>query len=211
MVAHSTAPANGIMTAIVFENLTDGFHKSRMHSRCPRGTVLYDEDTLPDKEERVIRAAASTTSLHIGGRLTGFQVYPSVDTYSLPDTISPTNYQPDYSGTRRGPRQTSPSVHAPTRIPIQTHPDITSRLPRKNELPAHVSDDSVEDDEEEELEVADIRVSIADAHSDFICVYLDHFLTNDEARIVCNAPFIAIDLVLTIMNLGIGVCIHTRY
>ncbi|KAI6004666.1 hypothetical protein EDD15DRAFT_2191474 [Pisolithus albus] len=39
------------------------------------GTVLYDENAPPEKKERVIRTAASTTSFSTGKRLTGFQVY----------------------------------------------------------------------------------------------------------------------------------------
>ncbi|KIK16409.1 hypothetical protein PISMIDRAFT_267780 [Pisolithus microcarpus 441] len=66
--------ANGTTTAIVLENLTYGFRKPCILD-VKLGTVLYDEDASPEKKERMIRTAASTTSLSTGVRLTGFQVY----------------------------------------------------------------------------------------------------------------------------------------
>ncbi|KAI6042693.1 hypothetical protein EDC04DRAFT_2657852 [Pisolithus marmoratus] len=77
MSAHglsAIAPANGTVATIVLENLTHGFHKPCILD-VKLGTVLYDEDAPPEKKERMIRTAASTTSLSTGIRLTGFQVY----------------------------------------------------------------------------------------------------------------------------------------
>ena len=39
------------------------------------GTVLYDDDTPPEKKARMIMAARNTTSEETGVRLTGFKVY----------------------------------------------------------------------------------------------------------------------------------------
>ncbi|KAI6109109.1 SAICAR synthase-like protein [Pisolithus croceorrhizus] len=66
--------ANGTATTIVLENLTYGFRKPCILD-VKLGTVLYDEDAPPEKKERMIQTAASTTSLSTGVRLTGFQVY----------------------------------------------------------------------------------------------------------------------------------------
>ncbi|KAI6004655.1 hypothetical protein EDD15DRAFT_2105686, partial [Pisolithus albus] len=52
-------------------------------------TVLYDEDAPPEKKERVIRTAASTTSFSTGMRLTGFQVYANA--HPLPKLTSKKN------------------------------------------------------------------------------------------------------------------------
>ncbi|KIK14000.1 hypothetical protein PISMIDRAFT_17592 [Pisolithus microcarpus 441] len=53
------------------------------------GTVLYDEDGSPEKKERMIHTAASTTSLSTDVRLTGFQVY--ANDHPLPK-LTPKNY-----------------------------------------------------------------------------------------------------------------------
>ncbi|KAI6009038.1 hypothetical protein EDC04DRAFT_2610760 [Pisolithus marmoratus] len=127
-------------------------------------SVLYDEDTLPDKEEGMIRTAASTTIVNMGIRLTGFQL-------------------------------------------------------------AQVSDDNVEGDEEEKLGVVDNTISIADAHSDFICIYLVNFPSTGT-----DPPEMGIDTLkerrsankmrctfdrhrsgANVISLGTGVCIHTRH
>ncbi|KIK20547.1 hypothetical protein PISMIDRAFT_682248, partial [Pisolithus microcarpus 441] len=53
------------------------------------GTVLYDENAPPEKKERVIHTAASTTILSAGVRLTGFQVYANA--HPLPQLTSQKN------------------------------------------------------------------------------------------------------------------------
>ncbi|KAI6010290.1 hypothetical protein EDC04DRAFT_2769855 [Pisolithus marmoratus] len=57
---------------------TDGFHKPCVLD-VNLGTVLYDEDALPDKKERMPHTAARATSLDMGVRLMGSQVYIAVD------------------------------------------------------------------------------------------------------------------------------------
>ena len=55
------------------ENLMHGFRKPNILD-MKLGTVLYDEDALPDKKERMQNAARRTTSGETGVCLTGFQV-----------------------------------------------------------------------------------------------------------------------------------------
>ncbi|KAI6017765.1 hypothetical protein BKA83DRAFT_17163 [Pisolithus microcarpus] len=64
------------------------------------------------------------------------------------------------------PDQTAiPPVSASAHIPIQTHPDARSPSPPP-EQPPQGSPKNVENDEQEELEVADITITVADADSD---------------------------------------------
>ncbi|KAI5990883.1 hypothetical protein EDD15DRAFT_1133704 [Pisolithus albus] len=80
--------ANGTTTTIVLENLTYGFRKPCILD-VKLGTILYDEDASPEKKERMIHTAASTTSLSTGVRLTGFQVY--ANDHPLPE-LTPKKY-----------------------------------------------------------------------------------------------------------------------
>ncbi|KAI6009646.1 hypothetical protein F5J12DRAFT_891776 [Pisolithus orientalis] len=55
-----------------------------------------------------------------------------------------------------------PPIPAPTHIPTQPHPGTPSSSFPPQQLP-QVSSDDIEDDEQEELEMADIMISIADS------------------------------------------------
>ena len=55
------------------ENVAHGFRKPNIID-IKLGTVLYDEDALPAKKERMLIKARGTTSGEAGIRLTGFQV-----------------------------------------------------------------------------------------------------------------------------------------
>jgi len=57
----------------VLENLSHPFLKPNILD-VKLGTVLYDPGASPEKVERMKKAAADTTSLETGVRLTGFQV-----------------------------------------------------------------------------------------------------------------------------------------
>ena len=61
------------LQSIVLENITNAFSKPATLD-IKLGTVLYDDSATPEKREQMIKAAASTTSLETGVRLTGFQV-----------------------------------------------------------------------------------------------------------------------------------------
>ncbi|KAJ7131718.1 SAICAR synthase-like protein [Mycena crocata] len=61
---------------LVLENLAHAFTKPNILD-IKLGTVLYDESASADKVERMLKAAEATTSLKMGIRLTGFQVYDS--------------------------------------------------------------------------------------------------------------------------------------
>ncbi|KAI6004668.1 hypothetical protein EDD15DRAFT_2216633 [Pisolithus albus] len=65
------------------------------------------------------------------------------------------------------PKRSPPPPHhaASAHTPIQTHPDVPSPSP-PSEQPPQGSPKNVENDEKEELEVADIMTTIADADSD---------------------------------------------
>jgi 1D-myo-inositol-tetrakisphosphate 5-kinase/inositol-polyphosphate multikinase len=58
---------------IVLENVAEGFRKPNILD-VKLGTVLYDEETPPEKRERMEKKARNTTSGEVGIRLTGFQV-----------------------------------------------------------------------------------------------------------------------------------------
>lgn len=58
---------------LVLENLTYRFKRPNVLD-IKLGTQLFDEDASPEKQERMIKAAAATTSKDTGVRLTGFQV-----------------------------------------------------------------------------------------------------------------------------------------
>lgn len=62
---------------LVVENLSYPFLKPNILD-VKLGTVLYDRFAVPDKVERMIKAARNTTSLETGIRLTGFQVYNNI-------------------------------------------------------------------------------------------------------------------------------------
>ncbi|KAI6110866.1 hypothetical protein EDD16DRAFT_1710543 [Pisolithus croceorrhizus] len=66
--------ASGRTTTIVLENLTYRFRRP-CSLDVKLGTILYEEDAPPEKKERMICTAVSTTSLSTGVRPTGFQVY----------------------------------------------------------------------------------------------------------------------------------------
>lgn len=59
---------------LVLENAAYGFVKPCILD-VKLGTVLYDDDASPEKQERMIKTARNTTSGETGVRLTGFQVY----------------------------------------------------------------------------------------------------------------------------------------
>jgi 1D-myo-inositol-tetrakisphosphate 5-kinase/inositol-polyphosphate multikinase len=58
---------------LVLENAAYGFVKPCILD-VKLGTVLYDDDASPEKQERMIKTARNTTSGETGVRLTGFQV-----------------------------------------------------------------------------------------------------------------------------------------
>ncbi|THH03650.1 hypothetical protein EW145_g6115 [Phellinidium pouzarii] len=58
----------------LLENVSSSFSKPNILD-IKLGTILYDEDALPEKKARMIETAKNTTSLETGVRLTGFQVY----------------------------------------------------------------------------------------------------------------------------------------
>jgi inositol-polyphosphate multikinase len=60
---------------LVLENLTYRFKRPNVLD-IKLGTQLFDEDASPEKQERMTKAAAATTSKETGVRLTGFQVSP---------------------------------------------------------------------------------------------------------------------------------------
>ncbi|GAA5882275.1 hypothetical protein JCM1840_005433 [Sporobolomyces johnsonii] len=59
---------------LVLENLTHRFVRPNVLD-VKLGTVLYDEDASPEKQQRMRKAAESSTSGTTGIRLTGFQVW----------------------------------------------------------------------------------------------------------------------------------------
>lgn len=59
---------------IVLENVTGGFRKPNILD-VKLGTVLYDEETPPEKRKRAEKKARYTTTGDVGIRLTGFQVF----------------------------------------------------------------------------------------------------------------------------------------
>ncbi|GAA6064619.1 hypothetical protein JCM10212_006573 [Sporobolomyces blumeae] len=66
---------------LVLENLTHRFVRPNVLD-VKLGTVLYDEDASPEKQQRMRKAAASSTSGSLGLRLTGFQVWdPTTQAY----------------------------------------------------------------------------------------------------------------------------------
>jgi inositol-polyphosphate multikinase len=69
---------------IVLENVAEGFRKPNILD-VKLGTVLYDEDTPPEKRERMEKKARYTTSGEVGIRLTGFQVRRSFSSISWPE------------------------------------------------------------------------------------------------------------------------------
>ncbi|KAI6110865.1 hypothetical protein EDD16DRAFT_1809145 [Pisolithus croceorrhizus] len=127
----------GTTTTIVLGNLTHGFRKPCILD-VKLGTVLYDVDAPPEKQERMIRTAASTTSLSTGICLTGFQVYandhpnPKITPKKYGKTIKP-EHLPD--GIARffpfripvAPTRVPPSIPAASNIPpsddVATTPD----------------------------------------------------------------------------------------
>ena len=58
---------------LVIENAAHGFLKPNIID-IKLGTILWDEDALPAKKERMQNTARRTTSGETGVRLTGFQV-----------------------------------------------------------------------------------------------------------------------------------------
>ncbi|KAK0455191.1 SAICAR synthase-like protein [Desarmillaria tabescens] len=77
-------PGNGIAVkqfpeghqkeSLVLENLSHPFTRPNILD-IKLGTVLYDEDALPEKVARMEKVARETTSFETGVRLTGFQVH----------------------------------------------------------------------------------------------------------------------------------------
>ncbi|ORY58014.1 hypothetical protein BCR35DRAFT_315828 [Leucosporidium creatinivorum] len=61
---------------LVLENLTYRFLRPNVLD-IKLGTQLFDEDASAEKQERMTKAAAATTSKQTGVRLTGFQVWDS--------------------------------------------------------------------------------------------------------------------------------------
>ena len=59
--------------SLVLENVSASFVKPCILD-IKLGTVLYDESASEEKKARMIKAAADTTSLEAGVRLTGFMV-----------------------------------------------------------------------------------------------------------------------------------------
>ncbi|SNX86465.1 related to ARG82 - dual-specificity inositol polyphosphate kinase required for regulation of phosphate-and nitrogen-responsive genes [Melanopsichium pennsylvanicum] len=72
----SVAPAkeSGQAPRIVLENLTFGYEKPNVCD-IKLGTQLWDEDATDEKRQRMVKAAAGTTSGSHGIRLTGWQTY----------------------------------------------------------------------------------------------------------------------------------------
>jgi 1D-myo-inositol-tetrakisphosphate 5-kinase/inositol-polyphosphate multikinase len=62
-----------IQLSLVVENAAHGFLKPNIID-IKLGTILWDEDALPEKKERMQNIARHTTSGETGVRLTGFQV-----------------------------------------------------------------------------------------------------------------------------------------
>lgn len=58
---------------LVLENLTYRFVRPNVLD-IKLGTQLFDEDASPEKQARMTKAAAASTSKETGVRLTGFQV-----------------------------------------------------------------------------------------------------------------------------------------
>jgi len=59
---------------MVLENVAEGFRKPNILD-VKLGTALYDEETPPEKRDRMEKKARYTTSGEVGIRLTGFQVF----------------------------------------------------------------------------------------------------------------------------------------
>ncbi|KAE8214716.1 hypothetical protein CF327_g1904 [Tilletia walkeri] len=66
----SSSPAN----ALVLENILHGFVSPNVLD-IKLGTQLWDENSTPEKKERMIKAAESCTSAQFGIRLTGWQTW----------------------------------------------------------------------------------------------------------------------------------------
>ncbi|KIK17088.1 hypothetical protein PISMIDRAFT_15358 [Pisolithus microcarpus 441] len=79
--------ASRTTTTIVLESLTYGFCKPRILD-VKLGTILYEENAPPEKKERVIHTAASTTSLSTGVYANDHPL-PKLTTKNYDQTVKP--------------------------------------------------------------------------------------------------------------------------